>query len=180
LNRRTRGSERQSDVVRFIGNEVHFGFNIDPEADVQLQRAASLISSKAASSQALRQAELIAPEQIEVLIARYKFHFYQGETETAEKLALKALKLAAEQGDFDQDWNQLQPQSTDWNDPRAPGRFYLYSLKALAFIRLRQNALEEAQSILKALARLDPLDQIGADVIRDLLDAISEEEDNNG
>lgn len=176
MNHSSRGSERQSNVVRFIGNEVHFGFNVDPEADAQLQRAASLISSKEATSEALRQAELIAPEQIEVLIARYKFHFYQGETETAEKLVLKALKLAAEQGGFDQDWNQLQPHSTDWNDPRAHGRFYLYSLKALAFIRLRQDALDEAQSILNTLARLDPSDQVGADVIRDLLDAIAEEE----
>ncbi|MES9852869.1 MAG: hypothetical protein ABW170_13700 [Candidatus Thiodiazotropha sp. L084R] len=175
MNQDSSRSGRQSNVVRFVGNEVHFGFDIEPEANAQLQKAASLISSREASSEALKQAEQIAPEQIEVLIARYKLHFYQGETEIAEELALKALKLAAEQGGFSQDWSQLQPQTADWNDPRAPGRFYLYSLKALAFIRLRQKDLDKAKSILNALARLDPFDQVGADVIRDLLDAINTE-----
>ncbi|MES9938989.1 MAG: hypothetical protein ABW104_04355 [Candidatus Thiodiazotropha sp. 6PLUC2] len=178
MNQNSSGSGHPSNVVRLVGNEVHFGFDIEPEADAQLQKAASLISSREASSEALKHAEQIAPEQIEVLIARYKFHFYQGETEIAEKLAIKVLKLAAEQGGFNQDWHQLHPHTTDWNDPRKPGRFYLYSLKALAFIRLRQNDIEEAQSILNALSRLDPMDQVGADVIRDLLDAINEDEND--
>jgi hypothetical protein len=175
LKQNSSGSERQSTLIRFPVSDVHFGFDIDPAANAQLQRAASLISSRESSSQALRQAEQIAPDQIEVLIARYKFHFYQGETEVAEKLVLKALKLAAKQGGFNQDWSQLRPQSADWTDPRAPGRMYLYSLKALAFIRLRQNNRHEAESILESLGRLDPQDQVGADVIRDLLDAIAEE-----
>ena len=176
MNQESSRSDRQSNVVQLVGNEVHFGFDIDPKADARLQRAALLISSKEASAEALKQAELIAPEQIEVLIARYKFHFYQGETDRAEKLVLRAIELAAKQGGFDPDWHNLLPQTTDWNDPRAPGRFYLYSLKALAFIRLRQNERNEAQSLLDTLARLDPLDQVGAVVIRDLLEAITEDD----
>ncbi|MET0123807.1 MAG: hypothetical protein ABW124_22475, partial [Candidatus Thiodiazotropha sp. 6PLUC9] len=85
MNQNSSGSGHPSNVVRLVGNEVHFGFDIEPEADAQLQKAASLISSREASSEALKHAEQIAPEQIEVLIARYKFHFYQGETEIAEK-----------------------------------------------------------------------------------------------
>jgi hypothetical protein len=158
-----------------VGNEVHFGFNIEPEANAELQRAASLISSRKASSEALVQAEQIAPEQIEVLIARYKFHFYQGETEIAEELVIKALRLAAKQGGFNQDWQQLNRSSADWHNPRGPGRYFLYTLKALAFIRLRQNRPNEAQSILDALNLIDPQDQVGANVIRDLLDAVVEE-----
>jgi tetratricopeptide (TPR) repeat protein len=146
--------------------------------DVHLQRAASLISSREASIQALKEAEKAGPDQIEVLVARFKLHFYQGETEAAEKLAMKALKLASVQGGFNHDWTQLQRHSTDWNDPRAPARLYLYSLKALAFIRLREDNRSEARSILNALARLDPQDQVGADVIRDLLNAIAEDEND--
>jgi hypothetical protein len=171
-------SERPSNVVQLVGNEVHFGFNIEPQANAELQRAASLISSREASSEALIQAEQIAPEQIEVLIARYKFHFYQGETEIAEDLVLKALALAAQQGNFNQDWYQLDANSADWQYPRGAGRFFLYSLKALAFIRLRQDKPGEAESILQALSRIDPDDQVGANVIRDLLDAVVEEQNN--
>ncbi|MCG8017685.1 MAG: hypothetical protein JAY97_15840 [Candidatus Thiodiazotropha sp. 'RUGA'] len=161
-----------------VGNEVHFGFDIEPGVNAELQRAASLISSREASAEALLQAQRSAPEQIEVLIARYKFHFYQGETEIAEKLVIKTLSLAAKQGNFNQDWQQLNPSSADWNDPRGPERFYLYSLKALAFIRLRQEKTDEAESILQTLSLIDPGDQVGANVIRDLLDAIVEEQNS--
>ena len=120
MNQSSNRSERQSNVVQLVGDEVHFGFDIEPGANAELQRAASLISSREASSEALLQAEQIAPEQIEVLIARYKFHFYQGETGKAEELVIKALGLAAEQGNFNQDWQQLNPSSADWHDPRGP------------------------------------------------------------
>ncbi|MEW8258962.1 MAG: hypothetical protein AB2720_09280 [Candidatus Thiodiazotropha taylori] len=178
MNQSSNRSERQSNVIQMVGNEVHFGFDIEPGAHAELQRAASLISSREASSEALLQAEQIAPEQIEVLIACYKFHFYQGDTEKAEELVIKTLGLAAKQGNFNWDWLQLNPSSADWNAPRGPERFYLYSLKALAFIRLRQEKLHEAESILHALSLIDPADQVGANVIRDLLDAIVEEQNN--
>ncbi len=67
----------------------------------------------------------------------------------------------------------MQPH-TDWADPDSPGRAYLYSLKALAFIRLRQDNLTGANGILENLRRLDPTDVIGADVVRAL--AVSLEE----
>ncbi|MEJ2621655.1 MAG: hypothetical protein P8163_15760 [Candidatus Thiodiazotropha sp.] len=171
-------SERPSNVVQMVGDEVHFGFNIEPQANAKLQRAASLISSREASSEALMQAEQIAPEQIEVLIARYKFHFYQGETDVAEDLVMKVLRLAAEQGKFNRDWCQLNENSADWQDPRGVGRFFLYSLKALAFIRLRQGKPNEAESILLALSTIDPDDQVGANVIRDLFDAVVKEQNS--
>ncbi|ODB95029.1 hypothetical protein A3197_16785 [Candidatus Thiodiazotropha endoloripes] len=178
MNQSSNRSERPLNVVRLIGNEVHFGFDIEPDANAELQRAASLISSREASSEALLHAEQIAPEQIEVLIARYKFHFYQGETGIAEKLVIKSLCLAAKQGNFNQDWRQLNSSSADWDNPRGPERFYLNGLKALAFIRLRQEKPDEADSILRKLSLIDPADQVGANVIRDLLDAIVEEQNN--
>jgi tetratricopeptide (TPR) repeat protein len=176
LSHTSNRQDKQSNILRLTGNDgVHFGFDLKPEVDAHLQRAASLVASREQSLQALKDAEKAAPDQLEVLVALFKFYFYQGETETAEKLVFRALKAASEQGQFSQDWTCLTPQSTDWEDPRAPGRIYLYSLKALAFIRLRQDRIGEAEAILSTLAQLDPSDQVGADVIRDMLNGITED-----
>jgi hypothetical protein len=53
--------------------------------------------------------------------------------------------------------------------------FYLYTLKALAFIKLRQNQLSQAQVILAMMKELDPEDRSGASVIMDLAEAMQEE-----
>jgi hypothetical protein len=47
-------------------------------------------------------------------------------------------------------------------------RFYHFSLKALAFIRLRRGDAEESLALLAKLAEIDPNDQVGAEVIRAL------------
>jgi tetratricopeptide (TPR) repeat protein len=166
-----------SRVVPFISNDVLFGFDLPPEVNADLQRAASQVSNRADALEALNAAYQQAPDRVEVLIALCKFHFYQGNIEQAQDLAYQALVKASLQGGFSHDWHILQADSADWNDPRGPGRAFLYSLKALAFIYLRQHDNEEAGHILDSLQRLDPNDQVGANVIRDLLYGLEDEND---
>jgi hypothetical protein len=158
-------------------DEVVFGFGIDAEANVHLQRAASLVTSRPDSLQALLDAQQASPQQLEVLTALYKFYFYQGDIDNAEATVLRSLQTAATQAGFVNDWQALSPDAADWSDPRGAARAYLYALKALAFIRLRQLRADEAQQILLSLQRLDPDDQVGADVIRDLLEGLQDDSD---
>jgi hypothetical protein len=166
-------------VMRPFGNSIQFGFGIAPEVNAHLQRAANLVASRKGSLSALHDAYEAAPDQVETLIALFKLLFYQGETAKAESLVQEALLKAAGQGGFTNDWTQLDHQTAAWSEPRGPGRLYLYSLKALAFIRLRQDDLESARDILIAMGRIDPDDLVGANVIRDLLSGL-EEEDRDG
>ena len=172
------GGRATAQVHPFRRDEVQFGFGIAPEADAHLQRAAALVVTREASLQALNDAHHAAPDQVEVLVAMFKFHFYQGDTDKAEALVQEALSKASRQGGFDADWRRLAADSADWSDPRGAGRLYLYSLKALAFIRLRQDQAAEAGSILDAMRRLDPNDLVGADVIRDLLKGLEPENED--
>ena len=80
------------------------------------------------------------------------------------------------QGGFSHKWETLTPESADWNTLRGPERIFLYSLKALAFIRLKQNDLRNSETILDVLERLDPNDQVGAEVIWSLLDKIEDKD----
>ena len=174
----TQGVAAPGVVYPFQRDEVHFGFDIAPGVNAHLQRAATLVSHREDSLHALNDAYRAAPDQLEVLVALFKFHFYQGHTEKAESLVFEALEKASRQAGFDADWRRLTPDCADWSDPRGAGRFYLYSLKALAFIRLRQDEAAQAAAILDKMAYLDPADLVGANVIRDLLEGVDEVQDD--
>jgi hypothetical protein len=59
----------------------------------------------------------------------------------------------------------LNNASCDWSKVDAPQHFYLFSLKALAFIRLRQLRVGDTFQILAKLHEIDPKDSVGASVI---------------
>jgi hypothetical protein len=160
-------------VCPVIKEEVLFGFNLSEEVNMHLQQAAASVSSRQDSAAALRRALQSSPEQLEALVASYKLHFYNGELEQAEAFVFQTLIKAALQGGFNHDWQQLDADSALWDEPRGPARIFLYSLKALAFIRLRQRMFRSARLILDSIARIDPQDMVGAEVIREMLEGLS-------
>ena len=87
-----------------------------------------------------------------------------------EETVRLAIARACAQCGLDPDWDRLGPESADWGAADGPARILLYSLKALAFIRLRREDPAGAGAILDALARIDPQDRIGAGVVRALAD----------
>lgn len=114
----------------------------------------------------LWQAQRQAPDALPVYFSLYKFYFYKGDLENAELAARMGLGAAAGAGKFDADWRGLEVEAADWSDYASPAHFYLFTLKALAFIRLRCGDTGEASAILAKLAELDPCDSVGAAVIR--------------
>lgn len=141
---------------------------------MHLQRAASSVSDRAESIRALDAARSCAPGRLEVLVALYKFHFYQGNIEQARELIEETLTLAAEQGGFSADWSVLTPDAAAWHEPRGPGLVFVHSLKAMAFLNLRENDRSGAANVLGALRRLDPDNEVGADVIQYLLEGLQD------
>ena len=91
----------------------------------------------------------------------YKFYFYHRLLGEAEKWVHLALEKSADQGDFDKDWQNISEKDTCWQDAEGPERIYLYSMKALAFLRMKQGDLVTPKSVLQKLKVLDPGDQVG-------------------
>lgn len=150
-----------------------FARRIDPTSNACLQEAAA--SPQADRAEALlNKAARYAPEALAVDVARYKFYFYRGELDDAERIVRVTLAKAAAQGGFDADWRAHKEALAGREEPESPARYFLYGLKALAFIRLRRDAREEALALLQALALLDPTDLVGASVIADLADGTEE------
>jgi hypothetical protein len=76
-----------------------------------------------------------------------------------------ALDAAARLGGFSVDWATLNADTADWTRHDSPAHFYLFSLKALAFIRLRRGDQAGCEQILEKLRELDRADTVGASVI---------------
>ena len=123
-----------------------------------------------------KQAQQLDNSCLQTYFALYKFYFYQGRLEEAEAQVLAGLAAASLQGGFPSDFRLLAqtPEQWDMYDSEV-SLFYLYTLKALAFIKLRLEQGQEAEQILMILKTLDPEDRSGGSVIMQLAQALNEE-----
>ena len=117
---------------------------------------------------ALWTAVATAPEQLPVYYLLYKMHAGRGELDLALSAASKGLAAAAQAAGLPLDWRLVQPDATDFSVPGA-ARFWLFTLKALAFISLRRDDRTTAAALVAQLRRLDPEDHLGASVVAKLL-----------
>jgi hypothetical protein len=112
---------------------------------------------------------------LQTYFALYKFYFHHKRLHDAEREIRAGLEEAARQGGFPSDFRRLARQPFKWNlYANEIGLYYLYTLKALAFVKLRQQQDTDAQVILTLLQDLDPEDRCGASVIRSLAEAVEE------
>ena len=135
-------------------------------------RVAGYLAAAAASGADWREAESLLwraqtadPACLHVYYILYKFYFNHNRLGDAARAACLALDAAARQAHIPADWHLLDNTSCDWSRVDAPQHFYLFSLKALAFIRLRQQRIEDAEAILAKLREIDTQDSVGASVI---------------
>lgn len=156
--------------VSLLAERVTFSPNIPFEVNSLLQAAvaATQLDQQRAESLFL-QAQTLDSHCLQSYFALYKFYFFQKRLIDAERIVMEGLDEAARQGGFPNDYHRLAQELPKWNmyaDEIA--LFYLYTLKALAFIKLRQGYAIDAQIILSHLRQLDPKDLSGASVIMDL------------
>lgn len=163
--------------VAFLEERVLFSPDVPEAVNKLLQSAvAASHADKPLAEKFFQQAQALDGTCLQTYFALYKFYFYQGRLQEAEREARAALAEAARQGGFTDDY-RLLIQEAGKRDMYASDvhLFYLYSLKALAFINLRRQQDEEAHLILSIIRALDPEDRSGASVIMDLASAMLED-----
>lgn len=149
---------------------INFG-DLPEGIDALLQQGvAAYRQDRATADRMFRKALAAAPSELPIYFCLYKIHTYQGNLDEAQAVAETGLRRAAEQAGWDPDWQKWchYPQM-----PEGAGRFALYTLKALAFIRLKQNDKEQAACMLEALRRLDPSGMVGWQVIAALAEGLA-------
>jgi tetratricopeptide (TPR) repeat protein len=154
----------------FETDAINFGDLPERINDLLQQGVAAYRNDHARADRLFRQALAAAPTELPVYFCLYKIHTYQGNLEEAQAAAESGLKEAARQAGWDTDWRAWTPQAPL---PDGAGRFALYTLKALAFIHLKQGNTEQSHKILDALRILDPTGAVGWTVVAALADGVS-------
>jgi len=162
--------------VAFVEERVLFSPNMPAEVNNLLQAAVAASSIDQSRAEALfLQAQALDSHCLQTYFALYKFYFFQKRLADAERIVIAGLEESARQGGFPSDYRRLAQNRQKWDlYANEITLFYLYTLKALAFIKLRLGFTIDAQLVLSHLQQLDPEDISGASVIMDLAAGVTE------
>lgn len=153
-----------------IGADINFG-DVPAKINTLLQRGVAAYRSDHRAAERLFQEALeAAPEQLPVYLCLYKIHTYQGDLDKALNVAEDAIKVAAGQAGWSADWREWRGDLAQSGDA---ARFALYTLKALAFIRLRRDEKGRAVEALQILEAVDPRGLVGWPVVAALADGVA-------
>ncbi len=151
------------DLLDFEQTELYFDEPLVSEAAQLVEMAAVNYGNDEAELMLLR-ANLVAPQHLQVLVALYRYYFYQHRLDDALLVAESALAVTAKRLDFPAAWSFLREANIVAGVIRSMGlvRFYLLALKATAYIHLRLGNFVTGVTMLEKLVELDAHDRIGA------------------
>jgi len=145
------------DSLRFANDLVAFadgviGGGLSPQVEALIAEAGHCRDQPQQALLLLEQARAAAP-----VIALYRYYFYSHQLSLAKGVGENALAIARTA--LGPDFGDLPPgdEATRHN---AAVRFYLFTLKGLAYINMRLGDMDEARLMLCELRRLDPQDHV--------------------
>jgi hypothetical protein len=147
--------------------DAFFGGEVSPAVHGLLHQAAEVHGEQRAAL--LWTAQAMSPQTLVVYYTLYKHHAGRREFALAERAATRGLAEAATQAGLAADWRSVAPGHGVDFQRDGPARFWLFTLKALAFISLRSGQADTARALLAQIDRLDSGARIGSDVIAALL-----------
>lgn len=115
----------------------------------------------------LHKAYFLAPESLVVLVALYRYYFYQHRLDDALLVAGRAMATVGQRLGFPDDWRQLHTGFLGQGVLRSMGllRFYLHVLKAAGYINLRLGRMVEGRAMLEKLVEIDSHDRMGGKIL---------------
>ncbi len=144
------------DLAAFADGAI--GGGLSPQVNALITQAGLLRHVPLEALPLLEQARAAAPRHPAPLIALYRFYFYGHQLAQARAVGEDALAIARTA--LGPNFGDVPPgDEATCNDVAV--RFYLFTLKGLAYLNMRLHAMAEAQLMLKELRRLDPQDHVG-------------------
>lgn len=144
------------DLAAFAEGAI--GGGLSPQVNALITQAGLLRHQPQEALPLLEQARAAAPRHPAPLIALYRFYFYGHELAKARAIGEDALAIARTA--LGPNFGDLPP-GDEATLGDAAVRFYLFTLKGLAYLNMRLGEMDEAQLMLKELRRLDPQDHVG-------------------
>lgn len=157
------------DLLDFERADLYFEEEVSPKVE-QLLANASQFYGTTLAEQSLEEARVIEPESLTVLVAVFRYYYYQHNLERARDAGLTAASIAAERLGFPPHVYP-EPEVFEHAFRTEPGtaRFYLQSLKGVAYLNLRLGDAESAWVALNHIVALDPADRLGCRLLLELV-----------
>jgi tetratricopeptide (TPR) repeat protein len=151
------------DFLEFDDDSLYFDEPLGEDQEALLQRASEFYPDHEAE-QLLDSLYAQKPESLTVLVALYRFYYYQHRYEEALSIAEKAIGVSAKMMGLTLSWERISEQYLGQGVFVSMGliRFYMLALKGSAYLLMRLGRIEEALPRLGKIVELDPADQFGA------------------
>ena len=153
------------DLHDFDALELYFERPLAHAAQALLETASARYGENAAETErCLLRAHLLEPRHLSVLVALYRFYYYQHRLDEALQVADRALEVSGTDLGLHGDWRQLTVPAVAAAGTRSMGllRFHLLALKGSGLLCLRLGRRNEAADRLSAVTAFDPGDRLGA------------------
>lgn len=151
------------DLHNFEDGDLYFEAPLATEVMILLDKA-SKAYARGRAEPFLAQARLMAPDNLMVLVALYRFYYYQHRYMDALGIAEEALKVSGQMFGFEKNWRQMDLENLSYGmvESFSMVRFYLLALKGSGYLCLRMGELDEGIERLEKVVELDSPDRLGA------------------
>jgi len=125
---------------------------------------ASVSYGEGDAEQPLLQARALAPASLTVMVALYRFYYYQHRLDDALQVAHDVMAEVGQAIGFPEHWQMITENHliNGLVESFITVRFYLLALKGAAFLQLRMGRRAEAVAMLNKVVEFDSKDRLGA------------------
>lgn len=151
------------DLHNFDVDDLYF--ESPPHEDVTwlISQAADAYGNGEAEPFLLR-AFSLAPDNLMVLVALYRFYYYQHRYVDTLEIAQRAIEISGRMFGYEGDWRHMNMNILAYGMKRSFGmvRFYLLALKGAGYLKLRMGEIDEGIEYFEKVLELDSADRMGA------------------
>ena len=154
------------DFLDFENHELYFDEPISVGDQALLDQAAEAYP-ETESENILRGLHQRLPENLSIIVALYRFYYYQHRYYDALEISAMAIAVSSKKLGLNVDWKGLTEDHLGSVVLVSLGltRFYMLALKAAAYLYIRVGEIEQGYARLKRIVELDPADQFGANFL---------------
>ena len=156
------------DLLDFNAEDLYFDQPLEPEVDGLLAAAAEDYGVGNSELPLLR-AYFIQPQSLTVLVALYRYFYYQHRLTEAMYVAERVLEVVGTQLDLSLDWRDLSVADLGGTGQSITlVRFFLFALKGAGYLELRLGRPADAMARFDKILAIDTADRLGVAELREL------------
>lgn len=157
------------DLLDFEAQDLYFDEPINEKAKLFIEQSAECYGTEE-SELLLLKAFFLEPEHLVVLVALYRYYYYQHRLDDSLIVAERVIRLIAGRLKMPLDWNEINETELGYGVmvSMTMVRLYLQSLKGAAYLELRLGDYEAATARLLKLVELDSNDRLGGTILLEL------------